>query len=1473
MNEMLLILVFALVLVFLGLGSIVILLQNRQWGTPLEAAKALKSRGISQAQKGNALEAIGTLRRGLGLLKSSTDRLSDVRRVRAEILVEIGRALESLGNEKEADTEYEIAGRDVRLPADIIDRMALRRAKLQSVDISSLAIYNLHLVQVETLDEAKDPVLRFLASRNFNNETMDAGSLKRLEAIGSTLIRRGAQSEWVLTLLARTQQKLDRPEDARETLKSHVEVLTPNLLKYLAGLCEQAGDATCAIDAYRRILMLDSRQSDAAFRLAEMLIARVPLDSRMAGNPEYDEAIGHAVASCSVDPSHADRQGILAEWLLYSGRLNDALEHALAAVKLSPASADYRRTLGLLLIKTNDAESACAELSESCRLAPGSVESWQLLGQSQSLLGRHRDAAVAFLKVLSINPQNPEAGNGAATALFAVEDWNSIVTSLAPLASHLNSESLMRLGIACSRTGRLDDAIGLLKLWVTDQPNDHTGRFELAHVYGRKKEWVKALELYHIAGDKSSTEETSYTAYALTRLGRHEEAVAKATAALSIDQDHPVALYALAASSASLGLKEAAETAWRHLASSHPDLPQSHFGLASVSHSSDRYAEAASHYERGLALMPTWIPGVVALANCYLKLGNMPKVVELLSPLETKGHSHPGWQAPLATAYAATGRLGQADALLAAMEDQATLDEVLSANLFVIRFELAASAFRAGEYELAIANWLRCASTRPDSREVALNLLEARLRLVESLVARQTETDLVAAETVIAALDESAPDSLRLQYIRGLIALRNGSYELALGSMNRAATSIQSSNEWFHVALARYACDDVDGARRALASASNDDTWQSRYLRAWLSWQQGSSSGGFTHVCAALAALQIDPSTAIQQTDLAGLLDLLISTSIATHSWEEGLKQAQRAARRYSLSAPIRKTLGLLASLSGDADQAVEHLENSAEDPLLRRVLRSARIELLRSRARRADWIGAWGLLLDSPESDFSGAQNRSLIAAIAVRATRDFGKQKRYSEQYQSLLAATIYSDFDSGLLRQAAVCALDLASANEAQTESRLAAWRHAVCLWAALLSSPAFWPEFDPGPDGGNGREHEATLSGRVVDRLASTITDVLPATRSVDDIAELYGVLQYEMDTARLVAAVVARKQKESPRICPGAGLLGFLSDLESIQRLQETIKKSRAPEAAKLRSYLEPDRGFFRYLLDTDRPAVAVKKLSEQVATKRDPALLAEAYARLAVISATKDNDMGKAFEYFERAAQFGADLSESSNLIVSCAVELTKRTNHGIVSGLDEAIDVLDRAITMCGSHPTLLENHAALLVEKGTAAAASGDDVTAESILRRATAAYPSDATRHPLSVFLAAMSMKFALEGNRARAVNTMVESIRLESGSVRTDETMAAHKRINEQLWSRGRWILNGREDVEDAIDATLWILGEALWHLDDRETREFLSWAHICRAKLDLRMGRSVQAESHTLEAIRLNPTRQKLRRAYYSTFNR
>ena len=300
----------------------------------------------------------------------------------------------------------------------------------------------------------------------------------------------------------------------------------------------------------------------AHLRAGRMLDAQVCGQQALTADPEHADSL-HLMSLLTIDAQHFD---LAAEW-------------ARRAVAQDPKP-QYLFTLGSVLRQEKQFEDALVAFEHAARLKPEAVELWRAVANVMVDLNRAERAALAFARVVKLNPRDRDAAYNAGSLLQrsgrAAEALPYLQMSDDLQADH--APTLQMRALALHDLKRDDEALADIERAHRLEPASAeicNNAGAILHRLGRDEE---ALTWF----DRALQRRPAYLGAlcnkgaALTYLHRFDDAVATYHRARAIDPSHAEAEWALALLNLLRGNFEAG-WAGREVRWNVPDLPIAHF--------------------------------------------------------------------------------------------------------------------------------------------------------------------------------------------------------------------------------------------------------------------------------------------------------------------------------------------------------------------------------------------------------------------------------------------------------------------------------------------------------------------------------------------------------------------------------------------------------------------------------------------------------------------------------------------------------------------------------------------------------------------------------------------------------------------------------------------------------------------------------------------------------------------------------
>jgi len=328
-----------------------------------------------------------------------------------------------------------------------------------------------------------------------------------------------------LKLLAATRLRLDKPEQALDTLSSKMDSSSNDIqLLSLIGEAALAGeDYEQAEKFFKRAVVVDPTASSIRAELAKVYVR----------SGQYSRALQELEELEVLDKKKA--LVLKVSTLLKKGDIEAARRTAREVVDASPDDPDAHTLLASVYAVSGSKKAARDEYIKASSLDGKYIPSRLLLGRLDLEEGKKRDAARYFDEVLALDSSNIPAMLGHAQIAEmerdygAVKDWLEKAratddTAYLPrflLAKYYLgmkdaksalavAEEMAKLrpgdsdmfnvrGEALLALGRREEAVSVYREWVLEKPKNFVGHYKLGYVYFSGGEYERAIEALNTA--------------------------------------------------------------------------------------------------------------------------------------------------------------------------------------------------------------------------------------------------------------------------------------------------------------------------------------------------------------------------------------------------------------------------------------------------------------------------------------------------------------------------------------------------------------------------------------------------------------------------------------------------------------------------------------------------------------------------------------------------------------------------------------------------------------------------------------------------------------------------------------------------------------------------------------------------------------------------------------------------------------
>ncbi|MGE0722885.1 MAG: tetratricopeptide repeat protein [Alphaproteobacteria bacterium] len=267
-----------------------------------------------------------------------------------------------------------------------------------------------------------------------------------------------------------------------------------------------------------------------------------------------------------------------------------------------------------------------ATLIARVRAKPDDARAWQRLGVLYGKAGRSPRAIVAFRETLRFRPDDPAAFNGIGI-IWASLGYND--RAIAAFESALSrrpgyAEAHYNLAKVLSTVGREPLALAALREALRLRPSYLAARKELADKLTARKAFDEALEHRRFLAEAHPDDGPSQELYAalLSRIGRHEESIARYRRTLELTPESIGAWIGLGVAHIRMNQIEQAEAPLEKARALAPEVAPVYQNLGLIQERRGKPADAIALYRRCHELDPKATEGVAGIGMCKLKLGD-----------------------------------------------------------------------------------------------------------------------------------------------------------------------------------------------------------------------------------------------------------------------------------------------------------------------------------------------------------------------------------------------------------------------------------------------------------------------------------------------------------------------------------------------------------------------------------------------------------------------------------------------------------------------------------------------------------------------------------------------------------------------------------------------------------------------------------------------------------------------------------
>ncbi len=300
------------------------------------------------------------------------------------------------------------------------------------------------------------------------------------------------------------------------------------------------------------------------------------------GRIDQAEALCRAAVSRNSDD--VNMTALLGATLLKARKLGEAEKYLRHSIRLAPNFAKPYSDLGHLLLQTRRVEEAATVLQQAVELEATDGDAWFNLGKALALLGKGREADVAFERSFDLNPERK------ALALAAEHHQQGRPEQAERLLRELlrkypdNVDALRLLGVLGFSAGRLQEAERLLKRATHIAPDFAEAQLDLGKVYKEQHKLADSIAALERAIELEPGNFFAHflLASVLSPAARTDDAIAAYRKVLELRPRHAGAWLGLGHALKTAGQQEEAIAAYRECLRLRPGSGETWWSMANL---------------------------------------------------------------------------------------------------------------------------------------------------------------------------------------------------------------------------------------------------------------------------------------------------------------------------------------------------------------------------------------------------------------------------------------------------------------------------------------------------------------------------------------------------------------------------------------------------------------------------------------------------------------------------------------------------------------------------------------------------------------------------------------------------------------------------------------------------------------------------------------------------------------------------
>jgi tetratricopeptide (TPR) repeat protein len=315
-------------------------------------------------------------------------------------------------------------------------------------------------------------------------------------------------------------EKDDGPELLELTRSAPTMDPLPSTWVILANGLESTGQPNAAVDL---LVRAQSRFPTDFWINHELGMACMNLEP-----PDYDRAIRYFTVAVALRATSPGANVNLGFALVRKGKYADAIASFDKAIALQPTYAQAHANRGYALTQLGRFDEAINAVTKAIELQPKNAGSHYLLGKTLQENGDTKGAVEPLRQAVAMRPKSDLYQSQLAKALSDLGDHSGAAAAAREAAQLVpKAEYFTLLGNALAALGDRDGAADAYNVAVCLSPNSGVVYYNLANLYAKDKDFVRAVELF----DEALRHRPDYAealcnrGLALRYLGRFRESV------------------------------------------------------------------------------------------------------------------------------------------------------------------------------------------------------------------------------------------------------------------------------------------------------------------------------------------------------------------------------------------------------------------------------------------------------------------------------------------------------------------------------------------------------------------------------------------------------------------------------------------------------------------------------------------------------------------------------------------------------------------------------------------------------------------------------------------------------------------------------------------------------------------------------------------------------------------------------------